>query len=119
MQDFKKLNVWGKAHLLTIAIYKCTVPFPDTERYGLVCQMRRSAASIPTNIAEGCGRNGGKELIRFLHIASGSAHELEYQLILSKDLGLLREDEFDRLNQDVLEIQRMLAGLQRTIQASV
>jgi four helix bundle protein len=78
MQDFHDLKVWGKAHQLTLDVYKITCDFPKNELYGLISQMRKSSASFPTNIAEGCGRNGGPELARFLQIALGSASEIEY-----------------------------------------
>jgi len=77
MKDFRKLTVWEKSHRLTLAIYRITESFPDTERYGLISQMRRASASIPTNIAEGSGRGSDAELARFLQIAMGSASELE------------------------------------------
>jgi four helix bundle protein len=86
MQNFKELKVWQKAHRLTLDVYKVTTRFPKDEMFGLTSQMRRSSASIPTNIAEGCGRDSRAELARFLSIAMGSASELEYQLILAKDL---------------------------------
>lgn len=80
MRDFRELKVWEKSHQLTLAIYKITAIFPREELYGLTIQIRRASASIPANIAEGCGRNGVAELARFLHIAMGSASELEYHL---------------------------------------
>lgn len=111
MQDFRKLQVWEKAHQLTLAIYKVTNGFPKEELYGLTSQMRRSSASIPTNIAEGCGRNGNSELGRFLHIAAGSGSELEYQLILACDLGYLFTPDYEVLSRELVEIKRMLNTL--------
>ena len=87
MRGFRELKVWEKAHRLSLAIYKASSGFPKDELYGLTSQIRRSSVSIPTNIVEGCGRNGNAELARFLHIASGSASELEYHLLLARDLG--------------------------------
>lgn len=78
MQNFRDLKVWGKAHAATLLIYRATDGFPSTERYGLTSQMRRAAASIPANIAEGCGRASDADFARFLQIAFGSASELEY-----------------------------------------
>jgi len=78
MQDFKKLEVWRKAHELTLDVYRATESFPRTEVYGLTTQLRRSCSSIPANIAEGCGRGTNGDLGRFLRIAAGSASELEY-----------------------------------------
>jgi len=89
MRDFKKIKVWEKAHKLTLQLYKVTASFPQEERYGLTSQIRRSAASIPANIAEGAGRDTQAELARFVHIASGSASELEYHLLLARDLGYI------------------------------
>ncbi len=111
MRDFHKLSVWRKAHALTLEIYRVTGPFPKQEVYGLVSQMRSSAASTPANIAEGCGRNGEPEFRHFLEIAFGSANELEYYLILSKDLGFLTEADHDRLVEAVGEVKRMLTRL--------
>ncbi len=93
MRDFRSLKVWEKAHHLTLAVYKATGAFPKEEVYGLTSQMRRACASIPANIAEGCGRSGIAELTRFLHIALGSASELEYHVILAHDLAFLSEIE--------------------------
>ena len=89
MQDFKKLKVWQNSHNLTLAIYRATESFPSPELYGLTTQMRRSCSSIPANIAEGCGRDGDAEFARFLRIAMGSAAELDYHLLLARDLGFL------------------------------
>ncbi len=115
MQDFKKLLVWQKAHALTLNIYHATEGFPKDELYGLTGQMRRSGASIPTNIAEGCGRSTNKELAQFCQIAMGSASELEYQLLLAHDLNLLNVTIYNRLNADVVEIKKMLGGFIRTL----
>ena len=109
MKDFKKLQVWEKAHYLTLAVYKATVDFPKEEVYGLTSQIRRAAASIPANIAEGCGRDGDSELARFLQIAMGSASELEYHLLLAHDLSFLPDVQYLPLNRDTIEVKRMLA----------
>lgn len=108
MKDFRKLAVWQKGHQLTLAIYKETRGFPRDELYGLTSQLRRSAASIPANIAEGCGRSGDAELARFLQIAAGSASETEYHLLLSRDLEYLNESSYPPLAEAVVEIKRML-----------
>ncbi|HYL82021.1 MAG TPA: four helix bundle protein [Candidatus Acidoferrum sp.] len=109
MKDFRRLKVWQKAHFLTLKVYEATRTYPKEELYGLTAQMRRSSSSIPTNIAEGCGRGGDVEFARFLQIAMGSASELEYELILSRDLHYLNLDEYEHLNQDTIEVKRMLA----------
>lgn len=111
MQDFRRLAVWHKAHALTLAIYQLTNHFPPDERFGLISQMRRSSASISTNIAEGCGRSGNPELVRFLRYSTGSASELEYQLLLSKDLNYLSEAKHNQLHQQTIEVKKMLGSL--------
>ena len=110
LRDFKALKVWAKAHQLTIDVYKETSGFPKAELYGLTSQIRRAASSIPANIAEGCGRNGRAELARFFHIAMGSASELEYHLLLARDLTLLSETEYSSLAASAIEVKRMLAS---------
>jgi four helix bundle protein len=119
MEDFKDLKVWAKAHQLTLAVYRRTRVFPKEEMYGLTSQLRRAAASIGANIAEGCGRRSDGEMKRFLQIARGSASELEYHFLLARDLQLLDNDEFRNLEGKVLEVQRMLASLVQRLQASV
>jgi four helix bundle protein len=113
--DFKKLKVWQKSHQLALAVYKSTVGFPDQERFGLTGQLRRSAASIPANTAEGCGRGTDNELGRYVRISLGSATELEYHLLLARDLGRLATPVYDSLSADTLEVQSMLAGLSRSV----
>jgi len=111
MKDFHKLNVWERAHKLTLKIYTITQGFPKAELYGLVSQIRRSSASIPTNLAEGCGRNSKAETIQFFNIAIGSASELEYQLLLAHDLNYLEEKTYLDLSGELIEVRRMLYGL--------
>jgi len=108
MRDFHELKVWDRSHALALAVYKATLRFPRVELVGLTSQMRRSSASIPTNIAEGCGRDAKGDLKRFLTIAKGSASELEYQLLLAKDLGYLPAPEYGQLAEETTEIKRML-----------
>jgi four helix bundle protein len=110
MEDFKDLKVWSKAHQLTLSVYRITRKFPADELYGLTSQMRRSAVSIGANIAEGCGRRSDPEMKRFLQIARGSASELEYHLLVARDLGFLSLEEFEDLDAKILEVQRMLAA---------
>jgi four helix bundle protein len=109
VRDFRELKVWGRGHGLTLAVYKATVGFPREELYGLRAQIRRSASSIPANIAEGCGRAGDAELARFMLISMGSASELEYHLLLARDLGYLTSPEHQDLTKQVEELKRMLA----------
>jgi len=116
VKDFKELRVWSKAHQLTVFIYNLTRAFPRDEIYGLTSQVRRSAASIGANIAEGCGRRPDGEMARFLQIARGSASETEYHLLLAKDLGFLSEGDFRKTEQRVVEVQRMLTALVQKVQ---
>lgn len=111
MQSFRSLKVWEKSHYLTLGVYKVTKNFPTEERYGLSSQMRRASASIAANIAEGCGRRGNPELIHFLHLASGSASELEYHLMLARDLEILGAAEYEELSHGVVDVKRMLVAL--------
>lgn len=109
MKDFRGLKVWEKGHDLTLAVYRATAGFPQQEVYGLISQLRRASSSIPANIAEGCGRNGDAELARFCQIAMGSASEVEYHLLLARDLNFLAENLYEDLSDDVIEIKKMLA----------
>jgi four helix bundle protein len=109
--DFKKLEVWQVAHKVACEVYRETASFPKAEAYGLTAQLRRSAASIPANIAEGCGRRGDAEFSRFVRISLGSATELEYHLLLAHDIGLLSASPYESLSAQVLRIQSMLARL--------
>jgi four helix bundle protein len=111
MQDFRRLIVWQKSHKLTLAIYKMSQAFPPEERFGLTSQLRRASSSIPANIAEGCGRSSRIELKHFLHVAMGSASEVEYFLYLARDLGLLTPTGHLQADKSVTEIKRMLTGL--------
>jgi four helix bundle protein len=110
MRSFKDLKVWQKGHELTLSIYRATKSLPRDEMYGLMSQLRRACASIPANIAEGCGRTGKAELGRFLQVAMGSASELEYHLLLARDLTMLSESEYRSLEGQVVEVKRMLSA---------
>jgi four helix bundle protein len=115
MKDFKELKVWVKAHELTMEVYGITRTFPREEIYGLTSQLRRSAASIGANIAEGCGRRSDGELGRFLQIARGSASETEYHLLLAKDLGFLSDVDYSSTAKRVVEVERMLTSLAQAV----
>lgn len=110
MQDFRSLKIWEKGHQLTLGVYEATAKFPKSELFGLTSQMRRVAASIPTNIAEGCGRAGKAELSRSLQISMGSASEIEYHLLLAQDLGLIADSEHKRLDSQAVELKRMIGS---------
>ena len=116
MKDFRKLKVWEKVHLLTLVIDRESEAFPRIELFGITSQMRRASASIAANIAEGYGRGTG--LRHFLNTAAGSAVELEYFLLLAKDLGLVRSELYIDLQNQVVEVERMLSGLLRTVSSS-
>ncbi|MDP9238122.1 MAG: four helix bundle protein [Chloroflexota bacterium] len=110
MRDFRELKVWEKAHRLTLAVYVAAKALPKDEVYGLTSQIRRAASSIPANIAEGCGRMSDAELSRYCGIAFASANELEYHLLLARDLDYLTPEAYDVLNRDTLEVKKMLAA---------
>jgi four helix bundle protein len=114
MGNFRELKVWRRAQDLALDVYRSTSSFPKEERYGLTAQMRRAAISVSSNIAEGCGRQGDRELARFLHIARGSVRELECQLLLSYELGYMQRDAHAKLDADSQEISRMLNRLIRS-----
>jgi four helix bundle protein len=116
MEDFKGLKVWSKAHRLTLDVYRWTRGFPRDEIYGLTSQIRRASVSIGANLAEGCGRRSDAEMRRFVQIARGSENELEYHLLLARDLQFLEGAEFKGLETRILEIQRMLAALAQRLQ---
>lgn len=117
MKDFKKLKVWQKAHRLTLDVYKASTTFPREELYGLTSQIRRSCLSIPSNIAEGCGRGSDTDFARFLQISMGSSSEVEYLLILSRDLQILTSDYYETLSDDVIQVKRMLTSLIKTLRS--
>ena len=118
MRNFKQLKVWEKAHSLVLEIYRTTHQFPTEERFGLTSQLRRAAASVPSNIAEGCGREGERELSRFVSIAAGSASEVEYQLLLARDLGYLNNEQHQALDRYVNEVKRMLVSFLQKLTAN-
>jgi four helix bundle protein len=115
LKDFRELKVWEKAHELVLRTYKLTEAFPKHELFGMVSQVRRCSASIPANIAEGCGRLGNNELHRFLQIACGSASELEYHFLLARDLGYISATDYLSANKQLLEMKRMLVALARKV----
>jgi len=115
MKDFKNLKIWQKGINLVVDVYKTSQKFPKEELYGLTSQMRRSAISIPSNIAEGSGRNSDKDFSRFLDISLGSSFELETQIIIAYKLSFLDDEEFEKLSNNICEEQKMINGLQKTI----
>ena len=119
VQDSRKLTVWQRSHQFTLKVYTLTKTFPREESLALTSQMRRAASSIPSNIAEGCGRGGAGELARFVQIASGSASELEYQLLLALDLGYLSPEVHKDAEREITEIKRMLTGFNAQVRSSI
>ena len=117
MKDFRNLKVWEKAHQLTLKIYKLTEQFPREELYGLTSQIRRACVSIPTNIAEGCVRSSDADFSRFLYIALGSTSELEYLILLSKDLKIIKNELHIELNNEINEIKKMLISMIQKLKA--
>jgi len=113
---YRKLRVWKKSHEFTLEIYKQTENFPSSERMSLTQQIRRAAYSIPMNIAEGYGTIHKKQLINYLSIARGSSFEISYQLLLAKELDYWDEETYERLNLQIVEIQKMISGLIRKLQ---
>jgi len=118
MKDFRKLSVWQKSHKLAVMIYQETKKFPKEEVYGITSQLRRAIVSIPTNIAEGCGRGSDKDFAKFAQISIGSASESEYLILLSNELGYIEEDVSDHLIEKVCEIKRMLTSLIKNLHKS-
>jgi four helix bundle protein len=118
MKDYRNLQVWAKAHQLTLAVYQATKIFPKDELYGMTSQIRRAAVSIPANIAEGCGKEGDAELGRYCQIAMGSASELDYHLLLAHDLEILDNTVYQTLNQQLTEIRRMLNAFIQKLKAN-
>ncbi|MCD6205007.1 MAG: four helix bundle protein [Candidatus Marinimicrobia bacterium] len=115
MHNYKELQIWQRSRELVKDIYHLTEVFPDTERFGLVTQMRRSSVSIPSNIAEGSGKSSNKDFIRFLEMARSSAFELETQLILAHDLRFISEEKLSDLQGKLEEIQKMIFGFEKKI----
>jgi four helix bundle protein len=117
MQDPRKLQVFDRASRLTIAVYRLTDRFPASQRYGLAAQMQRAAISVGSNIAEGCGRRGPRELLQFLYVAMGSAQELGFQLHIADLLGLGSVPERNEVREELDCVQRMLNRLTARLSA--
>ena len=108
MRDFHNLLIWKRSHQFTLDIYKVSQSFPKEELFGLISQIRRAISSVPTNIAEGSGRNSNKDFAHFLQIAIGSASEVEYELLLAHDLQYINKDEYERLINEMVAIRKMI-----------
>ncbi len=110
MRPFEDLRVWQLAHELTLEMYRSTRQYPRDERFGLTSQTRRSASSVPANIAEGCGKRFRPQLRHSVDIAAGSLSELEYWLLLARDLGYLPQEEYEARRAELNEVRRLLIG---------
>src|SRR5262245_31957275 len=111
MQDFRNLKVWQKAHAFVLAVYPATAEFPQHELFGLRTQIRRAAFLIPSKVAEGCGRDNDNDFARCLFAAQGAASEMEYLLLLCRDLGYFPEPTYSPLSDAIVEVRKMLTGL--------
>ncbi|MGB2869639.1 MAG: four helix bundle protein [Bacteroidota bacterium] len=118
MQDYRKIKTWQKAHRLALDVYLVTRNFPKAELYGITSQVRRASVSIPAIIAEGSGRRTRADFARFLTLSLGSVNEVEYFLLLSRDLKYLEESEYRSLIDQLVEIRKMLVSFTATIQES-
>jgi len=119
MRNYKDLLLGQKAHTLTLMVYKGTQRFPIEERYGLTSQIRRACASVPANLAEGCGRRSEGEMARFIQIAMGSGADLSYHLVLARDLGFLSTADCTNLDSELSAVMRMLSSLSQKIRTSL
>lgn len=115
MNNLKDLKIWNKAISLSVDVYQVTSKFPTDERFGLISQARRAAVSIPSNIAEGAGRNSLKEFNNFLGIANGSSYELQTQLVIANKLNLLSDEVLQPLLSQIEELQKMTYGFQQML----
>lgn len=118
MRDFHKLMIWQRSHSLTLEIYKITKTFPKEEVFGLTSQIRRAVSSIPTNIAEGCGKNSNKEFAHFLQITIGSATEVEYQLLLAHDINYINDGDYQVLTDETVAVRKMIIKYQSELKSS-
>jgi four helix bundle protein len=119
VRNYRDLQVWSKAHRLTLELYRVSRGFPREELYGITGQLRRAAASIGANLAEGCGRRTSTELARFVRIAMGSASELDNHLLLSRDLGFMNGDDFTRCEADLIEVRKMLTSFLQSVEEQI
>lgn len=119
MRNYRDLQVWSKAHNLTLDLYRISRDFPRDEIYGVTSQLRRAATSIGANLAEGCGRRTSSELARFVRIAMGSASELDYHLLLCRDLGFLKDDDFEHTANHLTEVRKMLTSFLSSVETQI
>lgn len=119
MRNYRDLQVWSKAHNLTLELYRVSRQFPREEIYGIISQLRRAAVSIGANLAEGCGRRTSTELARFVRIAMGSASELDYHLLLCRDPGFMSGDDFTSSAAQLTEVRKMLTSFLQSVEEQI
>lgn len=119
MRNYQDLQVWKKAHSLVLDLYRTSRLFPKEEIYGITSQLRRAVMSIGANLAEGCGRRTSSELARFVRISLGSASELDYHLLVCRDLGFLKGEDFVRFSRDLTEIRKMLTSFLNSVEKQI
>ena len=117
MRDFHKLIIWQRSHQLALKIYSISKLFPKDELFGLTSQIRRAVSSIPTNIAEGCGRASNKDFAHFLQIAIGSAAEVEYEFLLAHDLNYINENDYQTLTEETVAVRKMIIKYQSELKS--
>ena len=118
MQDYRNLKVWQRSHGFVLDVYRLTHQFPADERFGLTSQIRRSAVSIPANIAEGSARGSDSDFARFMTIAIGSATEMDYHLLLARDLEFIEAAAYQKVAAELTEIRKMLNGFLQKLKAN-
>ncbi|MFT4835005.1 MAG: four helix bundle protein [Parvicella sp.] len=118
MRDYKKYEVWQDSIELNVALYSLTDSYPDTEKFGLISQIRRCSVSISSNIAEGSSRSSEKEFSRFLEIAQGSCFELETQILISKLMKFISAEQFEKINGQILSIAKQLSAFKKKLKTS-
>jgi len=119
LRNYRDLQVWDKAHKLTLDLYRVSREFPREETYGITSQLRRAAVSVGANLAEGCGRRTSNELARFVKIAMGSASELDYPLLFCRDLGFMNEGDSIRTSSDLTEMRKMLTAFLNRVEEQI
>jgi four helix bundle protein len=118
MSDYRTLDAWQRAHQLTLAVYRATASYPASERYGLTAQTRRAVTSIPSNSAEGAGRDSDRDFARFVAVAAASSNETEYQLLLARDLGYVTDGTFRAITLEISRVRSMLTRLRQSLAAN-
>ena len=119
MREFQTLEVWKKGHKLVLSLYKVTAEFPKEEQYGLTSQIRRAGVSVPANIAEGCGHQSEPEFARYLQLAAASTTELQYHIILARDLSYLKPEHYKELADTIEELKKMLSTFIKRVRSRI